>query len=121
MRQVRHGDALARRDFGKQQFAFKILVNKVHNAVDAVVAADKLQDAAIDLVKQALAGRVDWKAKRQEKLDPVKLNPIEQMMAFNSAKGAVLAKANPAQYPAPKLLLDSLHISLKVFYESSLV
>ena len=37
-------------------------------AVDAVVAADKLQDAAIDLVKQALAGRLDWKAKRQEKL-----------------------------------------------------
>jgi 3-hydroxyacyl-CoA dehydrogenase/enoyl-CoA hydratase/3-hydroxybutyryl-CoA epimerase/enoyl-CoA isomerase len=30
------------------------------------------------------------------------------MMAFNTAKGAVLAKANPAQYPAPKLLLDSL-------------
>ena len=77
-------------------------------AVDAVVAADKLQDAAIDLVKQALAGRLDWKAKRQEKLDPVKLSPIEQMMAFNSSKGVVLAKANPAQYPAPKLLLDSL-------------
>ncbi len=72
-------------------------------AVDAVVAADKLQDAALDLVKQAIAGRLDWKAKRQEKLDPVKLNPLEQMMAFNTAKGAVLAKANPAQYPAPKL------------------
>lgn len=77
-------------------------------AVDAVVSADKLQEAAIDLVKQALAGRVDWKAKRQEKLNPVKLNPLEQMMAFNTAKGAVLAKANPAQYPAPKLMLDSL-------------
>ncbi len=35
-------------------------------AVDAVVAADKLQDAAVDLVKQAIAGRLDWKAKRQE-------------------------------------------------------
>ena len=77
-------------------------------AVDAVVAADKLQEAAIDLVKQAISGRLNWKAKRQEKLDPVKLNALEQMMAFNSAKGAVLAKANPAQYPAPKLLLDSL-------------
>ncbi len=60
------------------------------------------------MVKQAIAGRLDWKAKRQEKLDPVKLNPLEQMMAFNTAKGAVLAKANPAQYPAPKLMLDSL-------------
>lgn len=80
-------------------------------AVDAVVAADKLQDAAIDLVKQAISGRLNWKAKRQEKLDPVKLDTLEQMMAFNSAKGVVLAKANPAQYPAPKLLLDSLQAS----------
>ena len=77
-------------------------------AVDAVVAADKLQDAALDLVKQAISGRLNWKAKRQEKLDPIKLNPLEQMMAFNSSKGVVLAKANPAQYPAPKLLLDSM-------------
>ncbi|WP_122898955.1 fatty acid oxidation complex subunit alpha FadB [Acinetobacter sp. B51(2017)] len=77
-------------------------------AVDAVVAHDQLQDAAIDLVKQAIAGRLDWKAKRQEKLEPVKLNAIEQIMAFNSAKGVVFAKAKPAQYPAPKLLLDSL-------------
>ena len=77
-------------------------------AVDAVVAANKLQDAAIDLVKQAISGRLDWKAKRQEKLEPVKLDMLEQMMAFNSSKGVVLAKANPAQYPAPKLLLDSL-------------
>ena len=77
-------------------------------AVDAVVAADKLQEAAIDLVKQAISGRLDWKAKRQEKLDPIKLNPLEQMMAFNSSRGVVLAKANPAQYPAPKLLLDSM-------------
>ena len=77
-------------------------------AVDAVVAPEKLQEAAIDLVKQALAGKLDWKAKRQEKLDPVKLNPLEQMMAFNSSRGVVLAKANPAQYPAPKLVLDSL-------------
>ncbi len=77
-------------------------------AVDAVVAPEKLTEAAIDLVKQALAGKLDWKAKRQEKLDPVKLNPLEQMMAFNSSRGVVLAKANPAQYPAPKLVLDSL-------------
>ncbi|MCH4247679.1 MAG: fatty acid oxidation complex subunit alpha FadB [Acinetobacter populi] len=80
-------------------------------AVDAVVAPEKLHDAAIDLVKKALAGELDWKAKRQEKLVPVKLSPIEQMMAFNSAKGVVLAKANPAQYPAPKLAIDSIQIS----------
>ena len=89
-------------------------------AVDAVVAADKLQAAAVDLVKQAIAGRLDWKAKRQEKLDPVKLSPLEQMMAFNAAKGVVLAKANPAQYPAPKLLLDSLQASSSLSRDDAL-
>lgn len=83
-------------------------------AVDAVVEPAKLQDAAIDLVKQALAGKLDWKTKRQEKLDPVKLNPLEQMMAFNSSRGMILAKANPAQYPAPKLVLDALQASVSL-------
>lgn len=40
-------------------------------AVDAVVAADKLLDAATDLVKQAISGRLNWKVKRQEKLEAV--------------------------------------------------
>ena len=61
-------------------------------AVDAVVAADKLLDAATDLVKQAISGRLNWKAKRQEKLEAVKLNPLEQMMAFNTAKVRYLLK-----------------------------
>ncbi|RYY80397.1 MAG: fatty acid oxidation complex subunit alpha FadB [Moraxellaceae bacterium] len=89
-------------------------------AVDAVVEPAKLQDAAIDLVKQALAGKLDWKAKRQEKLDPVKLNPLEQMMAFNSSRGMVLAKANPAQYPAPKLVLDALQASVGLTRDEAL-
>ena len=88
-------------------------------AVDAVVSADKLKDAAVDLVKQAIHGRLDWKTKRQEKLDPVKLSPLEQMMAFNTAKGAVLAKANPAQYPAPKLL-DSLQAGASLHRDEAL-
>ncbi len=89
-------------------------------AVDAVVAPSSLQDAAIDLVKQAIAGRLDWKAKRQEKLEPVKLNPLEQMMAFNSSRGVVLAKANPAQYPAPKLVLDALQASASMTRDDAL-
>jgi len=76
-------------------------------AIDAVVAPEKLNEAAIDLVKQALAGKLNWKARRQEKLVPVKLSPIEQMMAFSSAKGVILAKAG-TNYPAPKLAIENL-------------
>ena len=69
-------------------------------AVDAVVAADKLQAAALDLVKRAISGELDYKAKRQPKLEKIKLNAIEQMMAFETAKGFVAGQAGP-NYPAP--------------------
>ncbi len=72
---------------------------KVH-AVDAVVAPDKLQAAALDLVKRAISGELDYKAKRQPKLDKLKLNAIEQMMAFETSKAFVAGQAGP-NYPAP--------------------
>lgn len=81
-------------------------------AVDAVTSPEQLLAGAVDLIKKAIVGELDWKAKRQEKLNPIKLNQIEQMMAFNSAKGVIFTKANPTQYPAPKLALDSLQISV---------
>ena len=82
--------------------------------VDAVVAADQLEASAIDLVKKCIAGDLDWKARHDEKINPVKLNALEQTMAFNSAKGVLFSKANPAQYPAPKIALESIerHVNL---------
>lgn len=76
-------------------------------AIDAIVAPEKLQEAAISLVKQCLAGKLDWKARHQEKLDPVKLDSLEQMMAFTSARGVILPKAGP-NYPAPKYALEAI-------------
>jgi 3-hydroxyacyl-CoA dehydrogenase/enoyl-CoA hydratase/3-hydroxybutyryl-CoA epimerase/enoyl-CoA isomerase len=78
--------------------------------VDAVVAPEQLRDAALALVKQAIGGKLDWKAKRAEKLAPVKLNPMEQMMAFTSAMGVVGGKAGP-NYPAPMLAIRSMQES----------
>ncbi|TBV09192.1 fatty acid oxidation complex subunit alpha FadB [Stutzerimonas kirkiae] len=82
---------------GKENTAEEAL--KVH-AVDAVVEPGKLRDAALDLVRRAIAGELDFKARRQPKLEKLKLNPIEQMMAFESSKGYVAGKAGP-NYPAP--------------------
>jgi len=79
-------------------------------AVDAVVAPERLRDAAIALVKEAVAGKLDWKARRAEKLAPVKLNAIEQMMAFTSSMAVVGGKAGP-NYPAPMLALRSMQES----------
>ena len=76
-------------------------------AVDAVVAPEQLRDAAIAMVRQAIAGKLDWKARRAEKLAPVKLNKIEQTMAFNSSMAVVGAQAGP-NYPAPMLALKNM-------------
>jgi 3-hydroxyacyl-CoA dehydrogenase/enoyl-CoA hydratase/3-hydroxybutyryl-CoA epimerase/enoyl-CoA isomerase len=76
-------------------------------AVDAVVAADKLQAAALDLIKRAISGELDFMAKRQLKLEKIKLNAIEQMMCFETAKGFVAGQAGP-NYPAPVEAIKSI-------------
>ena len=69
-------------------------------AVDAVVSQDKVREAGLDLLLQCAAGKFDHQARRDEKQSPIKLNQIEQMMAFETAKGMIGAKAGP-HYPAP--------------------
>src|SRR5690606_28537927 len=58
---------------GGQHRADKALKDGV---VDAVTEPEKLRDAAIRMAKDAAAGKLDWKAKRSEKLEPVKLAPM---------------------------------------------
>ncbi|MBB3232877.1 fatty acid oxidation complex subunit alpha FadB [Halomonas stenophila] len=68
--------------------------------VDAVVPGDQLEAAARDILTRANAGELDHRARRAEKTGPLKLDAIEQMMAFETAKGYVAGKAGP-HYPAP--------------------
>ncbi len=75
--------------------------------VDAVVAPDKVRDAALNLLQQAIDGRRDWKARRTEKVSPLKLNPTESMMAFEGAKGFVAGKAGP-NYPSPVAAITAM-------------
>ncbi|MCB8890139.1 fatty acid oxidation complex subunit alpha FadB [Vreelandella malpeensis] len=69
-------------------------------AVDAVVVHDQLEAAALDMLDRANADELDYQRRRDEKKGPLKLNAIEQMMAFETAKGYVAGKAGP-HYPAP--------------------
>src|SRR5690606_10044291 len=64
-------------------------------AVDAVVAPEKLQAAALDLLQQCIAGKIDYKARREEKTSKLKLNQMESMMTFETAKGFVAGQAGP--------------------------
>ncbi|ABC31452.1 3-hydroxyacyl-CoA dehydrogenase [Hahella chejuensis KCTC 2396] len=69
-------------------------------AVDAAVAPEKLMDAALSVLRQAIEGKLDYKARREEKTGKLKLNPMESMMAFETAKGYVAGQAG-RNYPAP--------------------
>ncbi|MFO7893691.1 MAG: fatty acid oxidation complex subunit alpha FadB [Longimicrobiales bacterium] len=78
--------------------------------VDAVIAPEKLRDGALDLLEQAMAGERDWRARRAEKVAPLKLNLTESMMAFETAKGFVAGKAG-RNYPSPVAAIKAIQKS----------
>lgn len=69
-------------------------------AVDAVLPKDKLIDAAKAIIAQANEGKLDYKARKEEKKGKLLLNPMESMMTFETAKGYVAGMAG-RNYPAP--------------------
>ena len=76
-------------------------------AVDAVVAPEQLREAALAMLKQCIAGKLDWKSRRAAKLAPLKLNKMEMTMAFTSSMAVVGAQAGP-NYPAPMLAIKNM-------------
>lgn len=82
-------------------------------AIDAVVAPEKLKDAALSMLKDAIAGKLNWQKKRAAKLQPLKLNKIEAMMSFNTAKGMVFANAGK-HYPAPMVAVETIEAAARL-------
>ncbi|MDF2182830.1 fatty acid oxidation complex subunit alpha FadB [Neptuniibacter sp. CAU 1671] len=76
-------------------------------AVDAVVPTEQVRAAALELLHACMAGEFDYQARRREKTEPIKLSQMEQMMAFETAKGLIAAKAGP-HYPAPMAALKTI-------------
>ncbi|MDN7128001.1 fatty acid oxidation complex subunit alpha FadB [Pseudidiomarina terrestris] len=87
--------------------------------VDAVVAPEKLRDAALDMVQQAIDGDLDWRAKRQPKLDPLQANDTELTMTMVTAKGMVAAKAGK-HYPAPHAAIKAIEDGARSHREEAL-
>jgi len=88
-------------------------------AVDAVVAPEKLRDAAISMVKDAIAGDLDWQAKRQPKLEPLQANDTELTMTLVTAKALVAAKAGK-HYPAPHAAIQAIEEGARSHREEAL-
>jgi 3-hydroxyacyl-CoA dehydrogenase/enoyl-CoA hydratase/3-hydroxybutyryl-CoA epimerase/enoyl-CoA isomerase len=87
--------------------------------VDAVVAPEKLVEAALKMLQQAIEGKLDWRAYRQPKLEPLKLSPIEAAMSFTTAKGMVMQTAGK-HYPAPMTAVKTIEAAAKLGRDEAL-
>lgn len=75
--------------------------------VDAVVATDTLPTAALSMIKQAIAGDLDWQQRRNQKQTPLRLSATEALMSFTTAK-AMVARIAGKHYPAPMAAVKAI-------------
>ncbi|EUD05720.1 TPA: fatty acid oxidation complex subunit alpha FadB [Providencia alcalifaciens] len=87
--------------------------------VDAVVETEKLPQAALQIIEQAISGALDWRQVRQPKLEPLKLSALEQAMSFNVAKGMVYQVAGK-HYPAPMSAVNTIEKAANCTREEAL-
>ncbi|KOC88682.1 fatty acid oxidation complex subunit alpha FadB [Winslowiella iniecta] len=87
--------------------------------VDAVVATEKLRDGAIAMLKAAIAEPQSWRARRQPKLEPLKLSAIEAAMSFTIAKGMVIQTAGK-HYPAPMSAVKTIEAAAGLARDAAL-
>jgi len=87
---------------------------KAAGVVDEVVAPEALRDAALSLLKKAIAGDIDWRAKRAVKDAPVKISSDEARQLFTAVKEKV-AKQSPKHQPAAMAAVEAMekHFPLK--------
>lgn len=95
---------------GKQ---FKASAALAVGMVDAVVAPDLLEQAAIDLLNKAIAGEFDYQQRRAVKCAPQQLDDIELIMAYTSAK-ALVAQQSPKGMIAPMTALKTMEKHAKL-------
>ncbi|QPG05337.1 fatty acid oxidation complex subunit alpha FadB [Salinimonas marina] len=89
---------------GKDRKADKALAE---GAVDAVVAPEKLQSAALSMLKDAASETLKWQPRRAQKKAPLTLNKNEAMMGFSTAAAMVASMAGK-HYPAPHLMVETV-------------
>jgi len=89
---------------GRENTADAALTARV---VDGVVAPEHLRDAALATLQQAIDGKFDYRARREQKKSPLKLNFIESMMAFETSKAFVGAQAG-RNYPSPVTAIKAM-------------
>jgi 3-hydroxyacyl-CoA dehydrogenase/enoyl-CoA hydratase/3-hydroxybutyryl-CoA epimerase/enoyl-CoA isomerase len=75
--------------------------------VSEVVDPEALRDAALTLLRRAMAGEVDWAAQQQRKRDPVSMPVAERAPVFEAALARV-APLTARQQPAARMALQMM-------------
>ncbi|MDP3168014.1 MAG: fatty acid oxidation complex subunit alpha FadB [Hydrogenophaga sp.] len=78
--------------------------------VNEVVAPEALRDAALTLLRRAMAGEVDWAAQQQRKCAPVPMTAAERAPVFEAALAKVApltARQQPAAQMALQMMLEA--------------
>ncbi len=76
-------------------------------AVDAVVAADMLEDAALEMLQQAIDGELDYLERRREKTGPLQLSADEANAVFTAAIERT-RKDSGSDYPAALTAVEAM-------------
>lgn len=88
-------------------------------AIDAVVAPEQLIESAKQMLHEAIAGNIDWQARRNRKLSPLPMGANEKAMCFNVAKGMVFAKVGK-HYPAPHVMVNTVEAAASLERDGAL-
>lgn len=81
--------------------------------VDGVVEHAKLLDSAKKVLNDMMAGKLDYKKRREQKTSALPIGDIEGLLAFESAKMFVGAKAGKS-YPAPVAAIKAMQDGAKL-------
>jgi len=87
--------------------------------VDGVVAPEKLRDAALGVLQNAIDGKMDYTKRRALKTGPLMLNQVESAMVFTTSKGFVGGQAGP-NYPAPMVAINCIEKSATMSRDDAL-
>lgn len=88
-------------------------------AIDVVVAPEKLRASAIEILEDAIAGKLDWQAHRAKKTTPLDIEKEEKVLSFLDTKDTILAKADK-HYPAPVTALTCIEHSASLTRDKAL-
>jgi len=86
----------------------KAAVALAAGVVDAVAEPSALRDAALALLRRAVAGEVDWRAAQQRKRDPVAMPAAELQALFEAALAQLRAANGPRHQPAAEIAVEAM-------------